>query len=594
MVLQKKVLALLLILLMIGSFLPLDFVRAEDTATHRIGGSDRFETSALTALEAFPGGAQTVIIARGDDAGHYADALTGSFLAGVLNAPILLTRPDSLPAQTASAIADLNATSAVILGGNQAVGESVENALKTLVDDVTRIQGEDRYATAAAILSYARSRGQQVNKAFLVGGMAPADSLTAGPKAFQSKTPILLTQQNSLPDVTKIALQSAGITSVTVVGGSSVVGPAVITQLEDLVNAENIKVVEGTSRYDTSVEFAKSEFPTTSDFLLVNGASLVDAIGAAVFGRPVLYTYHDRLPTEVESHINMHFPSDIIIMGGVVAVSGLIEGKWANSTYPYTNTLILGLDNYPLNDTVMIVSYNNTTYESSIISVSRDTYTSFQEWAPKQSGLCHLAFASYYGSNAGKNMHNGAILTVRTIEKLLTIPIHHYASITFEGFVELVDLIGSVEIDVHPDFESLGILPFSGLQTLNGNQALTYSRHRDPRIKEAGSETSDGDRIRRNQRMLKAIFSQCKTLTSEELLAVFDALEGDKLFTSMDDWDLLTLANIFYDKNPEDMTSVVLPGEGKFVFQSNINKWIWYVILNISDTNDILQGIGLK
>ncbi len=594
MVFQKKVLAcMLVLLLMISLFVPLDSAFAENTTTHRIGGADRFETSALTALEAFPGGAQTVIIARGDDAGHYADALTGSFLAGVLNAPILLTRPDSLPAQIASAIADLNATSAVILGGNQAVGINVHNTLATLVDHVTRIEGEDRYATAAAILNYARSRGHQVNKAFVVGGMAPADSLTAGPKAFQSKTPILLTRQNSLPDVTRAALQSAGITSVTVVGGSSVVGPMVITQLEELIAKENIKVVQGISRYDTSVEFAKSEFSTSSDFLLVNGASLVDAIGAAVFGRPVLYTYHDRLPTTVESYINIKFPSDIIIMGGVAAVSGLIEGKWANSTYPYTNTLILGLDNYPLNDTVMIVSYNNTTYESSIISVSRDTYISFQEWAPKQSGLCHLAFASYYGSKAGKDMHNGAILTVRTIERLLTIPIHHYATITFEGFVELVDLIGGVEIDVHPDFEKHGILPFSGLQALNGNQALKYSRHRDPRIIEPDSDSSDGDRIRRNQRMLKAIFSQCKTLSSIELLDVFDALD-EKLYTSMDDWDLLTLANIFYYKNPEDMISVVLPGEGKFVFQSKLNKWVWYVISNIQDTDEILQGMGFK
>ena len=75
----------------------------------RTGGEDRYATAALVAAQVVavlraqgtpPGG---VLLASGEDASGGIDALSASFLAGHLSAPLLLTARGSLPAPTAAA-----------------------------------------------------------------------------------------------------------------------------------------------------------------------------------------------------------------------------------------------------------------------------------------------------------------------------------------------------------------------------------------------------------------------------------------------------------------------------------------------------------
>ena len=261
----------------------------------------------------------------------------------------------------------------------------------------------------------------------------------------------------------------------------------------------------------------------------------------------------------------------------------------------HTSILLLGLDSHGLSDVIMIISYDMATYDSSLISIKRDTFISEQTWADKNSGLDHLTFANYFGMGPEKDYHAGARLATQTIEDLLGIELHAYASITFEGFVDLVDLIGGVVVDVAPAFAERegGALP-TGHQLLMGEQALIYARHRqNPRIPEPGSTSQDGDRVRRNQNLLKAILEQCKTLESDELLAVVDQLEN-KLYTSLDDWAILELANILYNRDTSTIKSVVLPGEGKMVYQTRTENDVYYYFLDFAESNIILQELGLK
>lgn len=55
-------------------------------SSDRIGGSDRYVTSALISQEAFPDGAETVFLGSGED---YPDALAGGAAGGSLGAPVL-------------------------------------------------------------------------------------------------------------------------------------------------------------------------------------------------------------------------------------------------------------------------------------------------------------------------------------------------------------------------------------------------------------------------------------------------------------------------------------------------------------------------
>src|SRR5690606_2325393 len=114
-------------------------------------GIGRVETAIVSARTAFPEGSEYVIIAT---ARSFPDALGGSALAGVLDAPILLTEPTALPDAVATEILDnLAATKAIILGGTGAVSQAVENDLNAMLGDanVERIGGLNRYETAGNI-----------------------------------------------------------------------------------------------------------------------------------------------------------------------------------------------------------------------------------------------------------------------------------------------------------------------------------------------------------------------------------------------------------------------------------------------------------
>ena len=257
------------------------------------------------------------------------------------------------------------------------------------------------------------------------------------------------------------------------------------------------------------------------------------------------------------------------------------------------NILLLGLDERGLSDAIVLVSYNNETFDSAIISLKRDTYVDFQTWSAEGMGHSAIGWASYVGTTyAEGDALYGAAFSAYTIEQLLGIRIDHYAAITFEGFVEMIDQIGGVTVNLAPGFAETPLTP--GWQRLSGEEALRYARHRkNPRIPEPGSISSDGDRIRRNQNLLKAVLEQCETLSTDELLDVFDKL-NQKIYTNMDDWDLLILANIFFNHDLRLIDQVVLPGELEKVYEDKIDTELEYYFLDFEECDNILTEVGVK
>ncbi len=283
----------------------------------RIAGLERYETSARVALSAHDN-VDKVIIARGDDGGEFADGLAASVLAGVMEAPILLTRQNSLPGVIGSAIDDLEAREAFILGGTGAVSQEVEDFLLERGLEVERIAGEDRRETAALIAGRAREEGELADFAFVVDGHAPADSLAAGPAAFASNVPILQVSTYRVPSVTWKALEEMEIDKIYIVGGSAVVSSSVEEELSDIVAVERLA---GKDRFATSVEVARALFSGATDYSIVGGFNYADAIGAAVFGNPVLYV--NSLPSVIGEYLDQVLSpySRVTVFGGEVAAS---------------------------------------------------------------------------------------------------------------------------------------------------------------------------------------------------------------------------------------------------------------------------------
>lgn len=261
----------------------------------------------------------------------------------------------------------------------------------------------------------------------------------------------------------------------------------------------------------------------------------------------------------------------------------------------HTNILLLGLDDHGMSDVVMVISYDMESFKSVLLSLKRDTFVPGQTWAKKDSGQDHLAWANNRGMGQEKDYHAGANLAAYTVEDLLGIDIHAYASITFEGFTKMVDLIGGVELDISPAFEEISASGLkAGWQKLNGKQALFYSRHRqNPRIPEPGAEDQAADRVIRNQRLLKALLMQAKNLSGDEMLGIVEDLD-ENLCTSMDDWTILELANVLYNAGPDEMKTILLPGHGELAYQSRIDNATYYYYLDFEACDSILQEWGLK
>lgn len=249
-------------------------VRAKDSAgnlgpvvsrTMRIGilGATRFDTAVTASRRAYPdgltapAGKRYVIIATGH---NWPDALGGAALAGVLDGPILLVEPASVPDAVDTEITRLGADRAIIVGGTGAVSTAVERELNYKLGDaaVTRIDGTNRYETAdkialRVIAERAKLPGGYDGTAFVATGGNFPDALAAAPLAAAKGWPLFLADPTSgLTKDTKAAM--AGVTRVRVLGGTGVVGPATYTYLAR--RFADTDRLAGAGRYDTAVAIA--------------------------------------------------------------------------------------------------------------------------------------------------------------------------------------------------------------------------------------------------------------------------------------------------------------------------------------------------
>ena len=292
--------------------------------TRRIAGNDRVATALALSREGFDE-ASTVLLARADD---YPDALTGAPLAVQLQSPILLTDTERLSPGVADEIARLGATDVVVLGGTQAVSAQVGEALRGRGLTVARLAGTDRFDTAARIAA----RLDASSTAVVVEGRNAdplrgwPDAVSVAPVAARRGSPILLTDRDTVPDVTLDALRGRDVTEVTVVGGTVAVSSAAVAQVAEVADVTRIA---GATRYDTALRVAAS-FPATTDTTwLATGRTFADALTAG----PVVALRGDRLLLIDGQDVGATDPvldalspgDDVRIVGGTAAISARVQ-----------------------------------------------------------------------------------------------------------------------------------------------------------------------------------------------------------------------------------------------------------------------------
>lgn len=316
-----------------------------DVATYRLFGADRYETAAEIAYDTF-GFASTAVIGSGT---VFADALSASYLAGRLDAPILLTAPRALSGATERALADLEVDGVVIVGGTVAVSKAVEDRLRALGYEVERVAGADRYETSRRIAeSFPKEvvsdfPGTDLETAMVASGAGFADALAGAPVAYSESFPVLLTPQAGLSPQARAALLSLEIKQVFLLGGPLAVSPAAETAIRAL--GIRVERLAGETRAETAVKIADFEVDRLawpSDHVnLARGDAFADALaGSPHEGAeqgPLLLTNGPGIlgpATRTWLQQRSATVSSIDVLGGTAAVSAatLDEARRAATT----------------------------------------------------------------------------------------------------------------------------------------------------------------------------------------------------------------------------------------------------------------------
>jgi len=193
-----------------------------------------------------------------------------------------------------------------------------------------------------------------------------------------------------------------------------------------------------------------------------------------------------------------------------------------DSTDGHTNILLVGIDTREntglLNtDAIMVASYNHNTKETVLISIPRDFHAQVKPdvyWFNKINSAYYLA--------EGKQEGTGLPTLQSIVEEIVGLEIQYYAMIDFKGFVELIDSVDGVYVNVensftdymYPDGNRYQTVSFeAGPQLMDGETALKYSRSRHS---QQNGEGSDYARARRQQKVIAAF--KDTVLSSETLL----------------------------------------------------------------------------
>jgi LCP family protein required for cell wall assembly/PAS domain S-box-containing protein len=189
------------------------------------------------------------------------------------------------------------------------------------------------------------------------------------------------------------------------------------------------------------------------------------------------------------------------------------------------NIVLMGSDRRPgdgawRTDVLILVSVDPSVPSVTMLSFPRDLWV----YIP---GCCwqRINLADGRGEDAGFP-GGGPALVKQTIQYNFGIPVHYYARVDFAGYKRLIDSVGGVDVvadctlyDIFPDVPDgttdiisgpelatvvTGTIdiPAAGVYHLDGKHALWYARSR--------KTTSDFDRSRRQQRVLRALWSEMR------------------------------------------------------------------------------------
>ena len=214
----------------------------------------------------------------------------------------------------------------------------------------------------------------------------------------------------------------------------------------------------------------------------------------------------------------------------------------------FVNILLLGIDSRDTSkdpgrsDSMIIATLDKKHNKIKLTSLMRDTLVDMEGHGPME-GLNQDRLNHTYA-------YGGPILTMKTINQNFDMNIKNYVKVDFWGLEKIIDIVGGVNINVRDEEipyinsymtetskikkESSTPIKKSGLQKLNGRQAVAYSR-----IRYIGT---DFERTERQRKVLTELF---KALSKKGTLDLYKIIDNALPYveTSLDKSEIISLSS---------------------------------------------------
>lgn len=275
--------------------------------------------------------------------------------------------------------------------------------------------------------------------------------------------------------------------------------------------------------------------------------------------------------------------------------SPLLQGKkLKDDAEGRINILLLGIggeghDGPNLTDTIQVASVDPRAKQIAILSVPRDLYVQIPDSLQKVKVNEVHAIGEDLGTEGG-----GPGLVKRQVSQMLDVPIHYFVRADFQGFKQLVDAVGGVDINVterlydpyYPrgtGYQVLDVYP--GVRHMDGELALKYVRSRET--------TSDFDRSKRQQQVMIATRDKAlnlQFLTNPAKISELIDVLGERVKTDLSVGEMQRLAGIVKDIPETSVTSKVLDnGPNGLLYDSTGPGGVFILLPRSGDYGDIRE-----
>lgn len=242
------------------------------------------------------------------------------------------------------------------------------------------------------------------------------------------------------------------------------------------------------------------------------------------------------------------------------------------------NVMLFGEDNkkgadHGRTDTIIMMSIDNRHKKLKLTSFQRDTYVYIPGY-----GYNKINAAYTYG---------GPKLTIETVEANFGIKIDRYAVVDFKSFINIIDTLGGIDLDVTQDeieyinyqmykngqsSEWSTITDPPGLVHLNGQEALWYARNRGLSKGEDGNEIGldgdDWDRTSRQRKLLEKMFNDMKGADLPQIVSIVSSV-GPMVTTNLKKDEITALVSHAPTYLGYTVEQNYVPTEGLWYYNNN-------------------------